>query len=1172
MKPIRLEIKGLNSFIERQIIDFEKLTERGLFGIFGPTGSGKSTVLDGITLALYGEIARKSSNYINTNCDNVYVSFEFQISDKDVKRYKVDREFRRDKNTNGIRNKSSKIIDITGGLEEVLEDKSKAVTAKCEEIIGLKLDDFMRTVVIPQGKFSEFLKLEGKERRNMLERLFNLRKYGDDLSLKLNSEIRKEKDKMNVLEGQLKGYEGISEEILKEKTEVIKELGLKIKNEEKELKNIRKEFEKAESIWNTQLEFNEQKEIEESLLSESEKINQEKFRLDAGEKAEKVAVFIEAFEEIIEGLKVEEERIEKLKGQLVELEISKNQCFERFEYAKKEREEVLPSLYLKRDKLNEAEKEKKVLGEIIREGKESNIKCIKIASEIEDKNITLKEYESKETKIFMDLKENENKIESLFVEEIFKEKINDGLFILKDFEGLKEQKEKLEKERLDITTYIKENTLKKEKLKTDLDLKEKKLKKENEILETLIKECPGDQNKILELQSKVSKYKEGLNRYVDIKNNLKSSKNKKTKYEEKLKQWNNNKLSLEAELKELKDYVKKVEVEELAYRLREKLVQEEPCPVCGATHHELDNVEKINLELSNEKRELLESKEIKLRTLTIEFSKLENSFDIECTRFDELNNDLLNLGDFSGEELKKLEEEFDLLKSSLEKYNENKIVLESNIEKLKEEKHLLEQNFNKCEIILCEKIVKNVELKDKLKDIVNKFNSKKCNLEEIKDSLNILDIKAESDKISKQEKEKVALERAVKIARGDLEKLTKLKEALRKEVEKLNEEKGKEEALRESKREVYKEKVRWIKSNLKGIISENESIEKLDFSGLIIEVEKEISNIEKKYFECEKLKEEIEKKYLDVNQQVLVCSENIKTLMGRESKAKERLNNSLQEENFKSLEEAKNSRITKGEMVNIKKIVDKYDNNLIKVRGNIELLTKKLDGKSLNEEEWNDIKLRKENKEFSLTELQEGKVRLNTELENIKSKLEEQREVLEIKAKQEHKLALLSDLEKLFKGKRFVEFIAVNQLKYISIEASKKLKDITNGVYGLEVDENGKFIIRDYKNGGAERDASTLSGGETFLASLALALALSSQIQLKGTAPLELFFLDEGFGTLDDNLLDIVMGSLERLHHDRLSVGIISHVESIKNRVPVRLILTPAESGKGGSKVKIERS
>ena len=164
------------------------------------------------------------------------------------------------------------------------------------------------------------------------------------------------------------------------------------------------------------------------------------------------------------------------------------------------------------------------------------------------------------------------------------------------------------------------------------------------------------------------------------------------------------------------------------------------------------------------------------------------------------------------------------------------------------------------------------------------------------------------------------------------------------------------------------------------------------------------------------------------------------------------------------------------------------------------------------------------------------------------------------------------DLEKLFKGKKFVEFVAITKLKYISHEASKRLKEISNGNYGLEVDENSKFIIRDYKNGGAERDASTLSGGETFLASLSLALALSAEIQLKGTAPLELFFLDEGFGTLDENLLEVVMESLERVHNDRLKVGIISHVEAIKNRVPVKLIVTPAISGLGGSKVKIERS
>lgn len=77
-------------------------------------------------------------------------------------------------------------------------------------------------------------------------------------------------------------------------------------------------------------------------------------------------------------------------------------------------------------------------------------------------------------------------------------------------------------------------------------------------------------------------------------------------------------------------------------------------------------------------------------------------------------------------------------------------------------------------------------------------------------------------------------------------------------------------------------------------------------------------------------------------------------------------------------------------------------------------------------------------------------------------------DLLKEKEKLDHKLALLNDLDKLFKGKKFVEFVAATRLKYVSLEASRKLKEVTNGNYGLEVDEDGKFIIRDYKNGGAE--------------------------------------------------------------------------------------------------------
>ena len=83
MKPIILKIKGINSFIEEQTIDFTSLTQLGLFGIFGPTGSGKSTILDGITLALYGEIPRARnlstkkdlSGIINTQCQQGMVYY-----------------------------------------------------------------------------------------------------------------------------------------------------------------------------------------------------------------------------------------------------------------------------------------------------------------------------------------------------------------------------------------------------------------------------------------------------------------------------------------------------------------------------------------------------------------------------------------------------------------------------------------------------------------------------------------------------------------------------------------------------------------------------------------------------------------------------------------------------------------------------------------------------------------------------------------------------------------------------------------------------------------------------------------------------------------------------------------------------------------------------------------
>ncbi|MBO3314155.1 SbcC/MukB-like Walker B domain-containing protein [Clostridium perfringens] len=1172
MKPIRLEVKGLNSFIDKQVVEFDKLTERGLFGIFGPTGSGKSTILDGITLALYGDIARKSSNYINTNCDGVYVSYEFQITGNEVKRYRVDREFKRDNKSGGIRNKSSKIIDITGGVENVLEEKAKAVTSKCEEIIGLKLDDFMRTVVLPQGKFSEFLKLEGKERRNMLERLFNLRKYGDDLSSKLSLEIRKEKDKMNVLEGQLKGYEGVSEEALKAKEEEIKEINLSIKSKEELLNKIKKEFEEAEKVWNTQKELYDKRIEEESLVSRSEEIKSFKERVEISNKADKVIVFINNLEEILKEINKEDLKFNELNKKLEELINLREENKLKFEEVAKKKEKKLPDLRLKKEKLLESQKERDILFQIKADGVKLKEACKNIFEDRSKCDTKLNSIEENEKRLNEELKEKEERKEELFVHEEFKNKINSGLFILNSYEGLDKQFNEIKSEEIELKKYIKNLTEDKEKSEKDLKVKIESLSKTRDKLENLLKETPGDSKSILEKQIKLGEYREKLNKYKEIKNSLEESLKSKNNFEEKLKAFENQKLLLEKEVRELKEYINKVKVEELAHKLRENLVDGECCPVCGSTHHELNKVEKINLEESNEKTTLLESKEEKLKELILEFSKIEATLEYENKKIEELNISIEEVGEVNEERLKSLEEEFNTLKDKIEEFNLKKENLEKDLEKLKEEKNNLENIFNKAEVILCEKIVREKEIASKVKELDKELKLKNSELNSIKNELKIEDIKLENELILKKEKEKNLLEKEIRTLRTQLEESNKIKDELREKRDELKENYLSQKSLLDGKVEVYREKERMIKGALKGLIDEALPIEKIDIKGLLEDLQLEIDYIEKSYLNLSEEKEKLEKAFNNMNQEMAVTKERVNSLNLRKENEDKKVNAALEEEGFKTILEVKEGILSKDEKEKLKILIEEYHNNLIKVRANIELLIKKLDGKSLTEEEWACILQKKNNTEKELKEVEELKIRLVTESESIKKKLEEQRDILHIKAKQEHKLALLSDLEKLFKGKKFVEFIAANQLKYISIEASKKLKDITNGVYGLEVDENGKFIIRDYKNGGAERDASTLSGGETFLASLALALSLSSQIQLKGTAPLELFFLDEGFGTLDDNLLDVVMSSLERLHHERLSVGIISHVESIKNRVPVKLILTPAEAGIGGSKVKIEIS
>lgn len=138
---------------------------------------------------------------------------------------------------------------------------------------------------------------------------------------------------------------------------------------------------------------------------------------------------------------------------------------------------------------------------------------------------------------------------------------------------------------------------------------------------------------------------------------------------------------------------------------------------------------------------------------------------------------------------------------------------------------------------------------------------------------------------------------------------------------------------------------------------------------------------------------------------------------------------------------------------------------------------------------------------------------------------------------------------------RFVSWIVNEALERLVEGATQILSELSGGQYSLRVDENGTFFVADLNNAGELRSARTLSGGETFLASLSLALALADQLgelAAEGAAKLEAIFLDEGFGTLDPETLETVAATVENLAAGGRMVGVITHVRELAEQIETK--------------------
>lgn len=168
MRPIKLTIEGFTSFAERAEIDFSDLD---LFAIIGPTGSGKTSLLDAMTWALYGRTSRLgkvAAELISHGSNKVTAHLEFVVGND---RYQVARTAKRSGSP------QIRFEKYDGTWIPVEADGAAEINDAVSRIVGLDFDAFTRSVILPQGKFDAFLRGEHKERREILKTLLGLEVY-----------------------------------------------------------------------------------------------------------------------------------------------------------------------------------------------------------------------------------------------------------------------------------------------------------------------------------------------------------------------------------------------------------------------------------------------------------------------------------------------------------------------------------------------------------------------------------------------------------------------------------------------------------------------------------------------------------------------------------------------------------------------------------------------------------------------------------------------------------------------------------------------------------------------------------------------------------------------------------------------------------------------------------
>ncbi|CAA6807088.1 MAG: Exonuclease SbcC [uncultured Campylobacterales bacterium] len=1039
MKILKVKSLNINSLKGEFEIDFRTfLNDNALFAITGPTGSGKSTILDIITCALYGRTPRLKkppSEIMSRHTGECYCEVEFEIKGIIYRSSWTQKRAR--KSADGkFQSAKMELADVESS--KVIKSTVTDVPKYVEELSGLDFDRFIQSMMLAQGSFDAFLKAKESDRSTLLEKITGTGIY-KQISKEIYDTYILKKRAIEDEELSLGNIDLLEKAVVEKKNQNLETFKVQKKGLDK-----KEEFSKKTSLWleNLQkLEIDSVKYHEEfELISKEKEDKKEEFMsLELSNKALNVQAIYQEKNLLNQRISKDKQKLELFGKQSIELQ-------ELLE-SKQNQSKLLQDKY-SREKISYEQNSIKLKD--LRE----------IQSQKRAKQVQTRELDSK----------------------LLKQKHNLSIFLSLDIESILEDEslisKEIKKQNLEIKNLKEQSETKEEEYKllkeksSNINLNEENIRSQINDIQELTRSIV-EYEKILEDINKEKKLLEDINKDISTQNKINEEKTKLLKQIEET-------LQAKKAIRERELLLKNYESD------RAKLKEGEECYLCGSISHPyITHTLEINIDETTkqiqEQEELLSYETTEQKTAQINLAKLNSELESSTLALEKQEQKILSLDEF---------------------FLNNKLTLEDN-----------------SKLILAKD---KQEAQRKLQEIIS--------LRDQKEKLSL-------------EKEKIQKEYA-DILQIDI----KVKNTL-----KLQEE---------------------YKIELKGLNKEIEKLEQKSKTILDIddikEYEKTINHnfksIQDSYNSCEK---ELAQKNSE-NDSLNIQVKELKQIQTQNSTELEELNISfekaLKDNSFSSCEEFEKALVSSTKREELTRTCKAIEEKYTRIQTLKTDTTKKLkEQKELNltDRELEDINTELKELQLNIDELQKSIGSLEKELEinasNIKkhedkiNKLEKKKETFSVWIK-------LNEMIGSSQGDKFAKFaqgITLDQLislanNHLSVLSSRyELQRSTEQLLEIEVIDSFQ--------GNTIRPVSTLSGGESFIVSLALALGLSELASQK--IAIDSLFLDEGFGTLDEDSLETALNALNLLQSSGKMVGVISHVEALKERIPLQIKVVPKGDG-----------